>query len=106
LKTADSVRINDNVSLSFTVKNSGKIAGDEVVLVFVNDRISSITTPVKRLVAFRRTHLKPGEKEQLEFTINNRDFALLNRQMEYEVEPGEFDLLIGTDRMQKTIRMY
>jgi beta-glucosidase len=89
---------NDNLSISVDIANTGDMDGDEVVLIYINDKVSTVTTPVRKLVAFKRIHLKRGEKQTLNFTIANKDFALLDRYMESVVEPGEFEIIIG-DRL-------
>lgn len=89
----------DSLSLSVDITNTGAMDGDEVVMIYINDKVSSVTTPVRKLVAFKRIHLKQGEKQTLDFTIANKDFALLDRYMKSVVEPGEFEIIIG-DRIE------
>jgi beta-glucosidase len=89
----------DSLNLSVDITNSGEMDGDEVVMIYINDKVSSVTTPVRKLVAFKRIHLKRGETQRLNFTIANSDFALLDRYMKSVVEPGEFEIIIG-DRVQ------
>ncbi len=89
----------DSLSLSVDITNTGAMDGDEVVMIYINDKVSSVTTPVRKLVAFKRIHLKQGEKQTLDFTIANKDFALLDRHMKSVVEPGEFEIIIG-DRIE------
>ena len=89
----------DSLSLSVDITNTGAMDGDEVVMIYINDKVSSVTTPVRKLVAFKRIHLKQGEKQTLDFTIANKDFALLDRYMKSVVEPGEFEISIG-DRIE------
>ena len=66
-----------------------------MVMIYLNDKVSTVTTPVRKLVAFKRIHLKRGEQKTLSFTIDNKDFALLDRHMKSIIEPGEFDIIIG-----------
>ena len=89
----------DSLSLSVDITNTGAMDGDEVVMIYINDKVSSVTTPVRKLVAFKRIYLKQGEKQTLDFTIANKDFALLDRYMKSVVEPGEFEIIIG-DRIE------
>jgi beta-glucosidase len=89
----------DSLNLSVDITNTGAMDGDEVVMIYINDKVSSVTTPVRKLVAFKRIHLKQGEKQTLDFTIANKDFALLDRYMKSVVEPGEFEIIIG-DRIE------
>jgi beta-glucosidase len=92
-----------SLSVSVDVKNIGAMDGDEVVLLYINDKVSSVTTPVKKLVAFKRLHLKRGERKTISFTIDNKDFALLDRHMKSVVEPGEFDIIIGDHTKVATV---
>jgi beta-glucosidase len=95
----------DNLSFSVDIANTGDMDGDEVVLIYINDKVSSVTTPVRKLVAFKRIHLKRGEKQTLNFTIDNKDFALLDRYMKSVVEPGEFEIIIGDRVKVETINV-
>ena len=98
LSVPETMSKNDNLSISVDIANTGDMDGDEVVLIYINDKVSTVTTPVRKLVAFKRIHLKRGEKQTLNFTIPNKDFALLDRYMKSVVEPGEFEIIIG-DRL-------
>lgn len=86
---------NGRVKVSVDVRNTGKVAGKEVVQLYVNDVISSVTTPVKELRGFRKISLKPGEKKTVRFTLGPKDLQLLNEEMEWVVEPGGFEVLVG-----------
>jgi beta-glucosidase len=99
LSLPETMSTSDSLSLSLDVTNTGDRDGDEVVMIYINDKVSSVTTPVRKLVAFKRIHLKRGETQNVDFTITNKDFALLDRHMESVVEPGEFEIIIG-DRLK------
>lgn len=83
------------ITVSFEVANTGKVAGDEVVQLYIRDVVSSVTTYEKNLRGFERVHLAPGEKKRLEFTIEPEHLALLDREMKWRVEPGDFRVMIG-----------
>ncbi len=83
------------VAATVTVTNSGKRAGDEVVQLYLQDVVSSVTTYEQRLVGFERIHLQPGESRQVEFRVNWRQLSLLGAGMERVVEPGAFKLMVG-----------
>lgn len=85
-----------NVTVSFTVKNSGAREGDEVAQLYTRDLVSSVTTYEKNLRGFERIHLKPGEARQISFTLIPDDLSLWNRQMQFVVEPGKFRVMIGS----------
>jgi len=77
------------------VKNTGSREGDEVVQLYLHDLVSSVTTPVKRLVGFKRVSLKPGESKAIRFTLTPESLALWNADMKHVVEPGEFEIMTG-----------
>jgi beta-glucosidase len=85
----------DSVTVSVDVRNSGAVAGDEVVQLYVRDVFSSITRPVKELKAFRRVSLAPGATTVVEFTLGKNAFAFYDAAMQYVVEPGEFQIMVG-----------
>jgi len=103
LRLPGKIGIKDNLEFGLTIENTGGLAGDEVVLVYLNDRVSSVTTPVKKLAAFRRIHLGANEKRDLDFVIPNSRFRLLDGDMNAVVEPGRFDIIIGNDILRSTI---
>ena len=77
------------------VTNTGKVAGDEVVQVYLRDDLSSVTRPVKELAAFKRVTLQPGETKQVSLTIRPDSLALWNREMKRVIEPGTFTISAG-----------
>lgn len=93
----DSVYTNSaNVEIKCKVTNVGKVAGDEVVQLYINDVISSTTTYEKNLRGFERIHLLPGESKVVTFNIVPDDLIIINRNKERVVEPGEFKVMIGS----------
>lgn len=82
--------------VSLDVKNTGKRQGAEVVQLYINDNVSSVTRPVKELKGFRKICLGPGESGKVEFTITPGDLALLDQNMKWIVEPGKFSVMIGS----------
>lgn len=77
------------------VTNTGKRAGDEVVQLYTRDILSSITTYEKNLAGFERIRLKPGETQEVAFTLDRKHLELLNADMKWIVEPGEFAIMAG-----------
>ncbi|WP_281695669.1 glycoside hydrolase family 3 N-terminal domain-containing protein [Bacteroides clarus] len=77
------------------VTNTGKRAGDEVVQLYTRDILSSITTYKKNLAGFERIRLKPGETKEVTFTLDRKHLELLNADMKWIVEPGEFAIMAG-----------
>lgn len=78
------------------VTNTGPRAGTEVVQVYIRDRVSSVTRPVKELKGFKKVELQPGESQTVALDITPASLAFYDVNMKYVVEPGDFDILIGT----------
>jgi beta-glucosidase len=78
------------------VTNTGARAGDEVVQLYIRDQISSVTRPVKELRGFARVTLKPAEATTVRFTLGPEELSMIDRRMQRMVEPGRFDVLVGT----------
>ena len=83
----------DSVQVSFNVTNTGKVRGDEVVQLYVHDCLSSITVYEKVLRGFERISLEPGETRTVEFKLTPKDLAMLDRDMNSVVEPGDFEIM-------------
>lgn len=82
-------------SVSVNITNSGAMAGDEVVQMYIRDKVSSVTRPVKELKGFQRVSLAPGETKTVNFPITTEALQFYNRDMNRVVEPGEFDIMVG-----------
>lgn len=85
-----------NIVVNFDVKNTGAIAGDEVVQLYTRDLVSSITTYEMNLRGFERVGLNPGETKTVSFTLRPEDLQLLDENMKWVVEPGMFRVMIGS----------
>lgn len=83
------------IPVSVEVSNTGKMAGEESVLLFVSDEVSSVATPVKALKAFQRIALAPGEKKTVTFKLSYSQLAMYDRDMRHVVEPGWFKVSAG-----------
>ena len=92
------------LSVSVNVKNVGEIAGDEIVQLYISDKYSSITRPVKELKAFQRVSLKPGESKEIVFELNKSAFAYYDSEMNYVVEAGDFDILVGNSSRDEDLK--
>jgi len=91
----DKVRSTGTVSIKVKVKNTGSMAGNEVVQLYINDIVASVTRPVKELKGFDRIHLQPGEERAVEFHLTADLLSFYNKKMEYVVEPGVFKVMVG-----------
>lgn len=81
---------NETATVTLNVTNTGRRAGDEVVQLYTRDVVSSVTTYEKNLAGFERVHLQPGETKQVTFHLDRKQLELLNADMKWVVEPGEF----------------
>jgi beta-glucosidase len=84
-----------NIAINITVKNTGTVSGKEVVQLYYNDLYASITPAVKKLCAYQKVDLKPGESKQVTFTISKKDFSFININLQRVTEPGEIELIIA-----------
>jgi beta-glucosidase len=94
------IRPQDQTKVSVTVSNTGKRAGDEIVQLYIRDLVSSVTRPVMELKDFKRISLAPGEHKIVEFTITPDKLSFLNLNMQSVVEPGWFDVMVGTSSLK------
>jgi len=92
---ADRLRADETLSVSIQVENTGDRAGTEIVQLYVNDLYSSVTTPRKELKAFARVDLEPGEKRRVSLEVPCARLALVSADLEWVVEPGRFELMVG-----------
>lgn len=85
------------LAVEVTVTNTGKRAGDEIVQLYLRDDVASVTRPVRLLRGFRKVHLAPGEAQSVTFTLDQKDFALLDMNLSPVVEAGTFTVFVGAD---------
>lgn len=83
------------IHVSFDLKNTGQREGDEVVQMYIHEKVTSVTTYEKQLRGFDRVHLNPGETKTVNFTLTPDDLSIWNRDMHFVVEPGTFEVMIG-----------
>ncbi|MBC7745137.1 MAG: fibronectin type III-like domain-contianing protein, partial [Flavobacterium sp.] len=87
---------NEILTVTFTLTNTGKYAGEEVAQLYLQDIFASITRPVKELKDFKKVMLAPGESKTIIFTIDKEKLSFYNQKMKWGAEAGEFNLMIGT----------
>lgn len=85
----------DTTFVTVNVTNAGKIAGDEVVQLYIRDELASVSRPVTELKGFKRIHLKAGETKAVTFEINPETLSMLDKNLQKIVEPGDFRIMIG-----------
>ena len=83
------------VHLSVDIRNAGERAGAEVVQLYINDVLSSVTRPVQELKGFRKVTLQPGERQTVRFQLTPEELSFLDRNLERVVEPGTFRVMVG-----------
>lgn len=83
------------VIIRCTIRNTGTMSGEEVVQLYLRDRISSVAMPLKQLKGFCRTALAAGEEKEVVFTLGPEELMLFGAEEQWVVEPGEFDIMIG-----------
>lgn len=93
-----------NARVIVDVKNNGKRAGVETVQLYVHERFAPVSTPVKQLRGFERVALEPGEKKTVSFTLRSEDLKLLDRNMQWVVAPGTFDVTVGKSSAEVTVQ--
>lgn len=86
---------NDSATVQVDVQNIGKVAGDEVVQLYLTNKESHVPVPIKSLKAFQRFHLNPGEVKTVMFQLNPADFSLIDENYIRSIEPGDFEIMLG-----------
>ncbi len=99
LMVSDKINTGDSITVSAEVQNIGKLAGDEVVQLYVKDIKSSELVSIHSLEGFKRIHLEPGEKQTVKFELLPKQLSVIkvkrNDDVDYVVEPGEFEISVG-----------
>ncbi|MFD1255943.1 beta-glucosidase BglX [Mucilaginibacter terrae] len=90
------IRNNDFVKVSFTLTNTGKLAGEEVAQLYLRDEVASLVRPVKELKDFKKVMLQPGESRKIEFVLSKEKLAFYNSRLVWDTEPGFFQIMIGS----------
>ncbi|OKS86952.1 beta-glucosidase BglX [Mucilaginibacter polytrichastri] len=90
------INADSKLTATVTITNTGKMAGQETVELYVRDMIGSVTRPLKELKGFQKVFLQPGESKTISFNIGTDDLKFYDINMKYTYEPGDFKLFIGT----------
>jgi beta-glucosidase len=98
--SASAFPANDTLTVSVTVRNTGNRKGDEVVQMYIQDVVASITRPVKELRGFKRVTLEPGQSSSVSFALSREALAFYGPEMKKIVEPGLFRVFIGGSSVQ------
>mgnify|MGYP006082836491 FL=1 len=95
---------NSIIKVQVEVTNTGDMDGDEVVQLYIRDKVSSVTRPVKELKGYKRVHLKVGETKNVIFEITPESLAFYDIDMKYVVEPGSFNIMTGSSSHFKSLK--
>lgn len=85
-----------SVKVRVTVKNTGKVAGEEVAQLYIRDKVASVVRPIKELKGFQKFMLQPNESKVVEFVLTDAELGFYDNTGKFIVEPGEFDIMVGT----------
>ena len=91
----DTISFNEDLIVQVTLTNIGKRDGKEIAQLYIQDRVGSITRPVKELKRFKHVYLKSGEKKNIEFKISSEDLEFVNHKMIKAAEEGDFNIWVG-----------
>lgn len=95
LTMPENVVAGSSVNVKVTVTNTGKVAGDEVVELYLTDEKASTPRPIRQLEGFSRISLNPGESKVVEFKLEPRQFSMINNHLKRVIEPGYFTISAG-----------
>jgi beta-glucosidase len=90
------MKMNDDLKISFSVTNTGAMAGEEIVQFYIRDQVASLVRPLKELKDFKKVSLQPGESRRIEFVINKEKLSFYNAQLKWIAEQGRYDIMIGS----------
>lgn len=96
---------NETINVTADVTNTGAVEGAEVVQMYIRDVVSSVTRPMKQLKYFKRVALKPGETQQVTFKITPEKLSFYDRNMNFIVVPGEFEVMVGNSSLDKDLKL-
>ena len=89
------IKSSETIKVSFQLSNVGKVAGEEVVQLYLKDKFGSVVRPVLELKDFQKVKLNAGESKTIEFTIDKEKLSFYNNKLEWVAEPGDFEVIIG-----------
>jgi beta-glucosidase len=95
LRLNGAVKAGANVTVSVSVQNTGAVAGDEVVQLYITDLAASVPVAIRSLAGMSRINLKPGEKRTVSFTLTPRQMSVIDNDGKRMIEPGDFSVSVG-----------
>ncbi|MFA6092484.1 MAG: beta-glucosidase BglX [Elusimicrobiota bacterium] len=100
----DKLRADEQLRASLNITNTGKLAGEEIVQLYLRDKAASVVRPVKELKDFRKIRLEPGETQAVSFLIDREKLSFYNDRLQWAAEPGDFELMIGASSADIRLR--
>ncbi len=94
----------ENLEVSVNITNTGNFSGEEIVQLYIRDRVGSVVRPIMELKDFQKIKLNAGETKTIKFIIDNQKLSFYNDKLEYKSEPGDFDLMIGASSSDIRLR--
>ncbi len=94
----------EDVTVHFKIKNIGRVGGDEVPQLYIKELFASVTRPIIELKGFERIYLNPSETKEVEFTITPKQLSILDENLQWKVEPGDFRIMIGASSKDIKLR--
>jgi beta-glucosidase len=94
--SASKMKRDGTITASCRITNKGKYPGEEVVQLYLHDKVASLVRPVKELKDFKKIMLQPGASATVQFVIDSEKLSFYNQQLNRVAEPGEFDIMIGS----------
>ena len=83
------------INLWLTVRNDGPLDGDEVVQVYLHDKVADVARPLRKLAAFKRLRVPAGAQRRVKFLVDASQLAYYDRRMQFVVDPGEVEVMVG-----------
>lgn len=107
--SSKTMHMKDKITATFTLTNSGKLAGEEVVQLYLHHKYASVVMPVKALKDFQKIMLQPGESKKIQFTIDKEKLSFYNASLKWDAEPTDVELMIGASsediRLKETFEL-
>jgi len=94
--SAKTMQNSGKITVNCSVTNSGKVAGEEVVQLYLRDKVAQPVRPVKELKDFKKIMLQPGETKMVQFVIDKEKLSFYNEKLQWITQPGQFELMIGS----------
>jgi beta-glucosidase len=92
------LKTNGTITATIKVTNTGQREGSHTIELYTRDQYASITPSLRRLKAFKKINLKPGETKEVSFSLSKADLSFINEKLQRVTEPGEFLIMIGEKR--------